>query len=203
MAFGYSDTVNHALAFAAKYYAPPEGRPTLGYLTHPAHAAVILSRYGCDDATIVAGILHPVLWVSRPTVQHELRHKIADKFGSVVITTLSDAWEPRWDQRGEARPYNVCKLEYLGQLGGAHARALDVCTASEIHLCGSLTTDLRRLGIEYLPTISQATGDQLLWWYRSLLETLDARTDWTHRGMLSELRLLAAELTRHLHPDNR
>lgn len=201
---GYSDPINHALAFAAKYYVPRSRKGTaLSYLTHPSHTGLILARYGCDEHTIIAGILHPVLAETRPDSQHLLRHKVADKFGSVVITVLSDACEPRHDGKGALRPWTVYKLEYLGQLARASNRALEVCTASEIHHCGSLIADVRRLGAEYLSSISLANSEQLLWWYRSLLETLESRPEWKGRRMVNELRLLAAELARQLRDGDR
>lgn len=201
---GYSDPINHALAFAAKYYTPRSRKGTaLSYLTHPSHNGLILARYGCDEPTIIAGILHPVIAEIQPESQHVLRHKIADKFGSVVITVLSDACEPRHDGRGHLRPWMVYKLEYLGQLAKAGSRALEVCAASEIHQCGSMLADVRRLGCEYLPSISLAAADQLLWWYRSLLETLESRAEWHGRPMVAELRLLAADLDRQLQDGDR
>ena len=56
---GYSDRINHALAFAAKHHDQQVRKGTrLPYLTHPANVAIILTRYGRDEATVVAGILH-------------------------------------------------------------------------------------------------------------------------------------------------
>src|ERR1051325_6248522 len=56
---GYSDRINHAFAFAAKYYGAvaPAGAG-MDYLAHPANVAVILAREDCDHITIVFGILH-------------------------------------------------------------------------------------------------------------------------------------------------
>ena len=199
MSHGYSDKINHALAFAAKYYVPRERRKVaLSYLTHPAHMGVILARYGCDEETIISGILLPVLSEAPGEAQHALRHKIADKFGSAVISTVTDGCEPRYDDLNHARPWHSVKLEFLGQLRRARNPGLDVCAASEIHLSGSLIADVRRLGPEYLPAVSTASGDEILWWYRSLIETLDARPDWSNRRMLQELRLHAADLARQL-----
>ena len=56
---GYSDRINHALAFAAKHHDQQVRKGTRHpYLTHPATVAIILTRYGQDEETIVAGILH-------------------------------------------------------------------------------------------------------------------------------------------------
>jgi hypothetical protein len=59
-------------------------------------------------------------------------------------------------------------------------------------------TALRRLGVEYLRTVSRAGSEQTIWWYRSLLEILTARSDWPRREMLAELRLMSSDMVRSL-----
>jgi hypothetical protein len=59
-------------------------------------------------------------------------------------------------------------------------------------------TALRRLGVEYLRTVSRAGSEQTIWWYRSMLEILASRPDWPQRDMLTELRLMSADLVRSL-----
>jgi len=49
---GYSDRINHALAFAAKHHDRQVRKGTrLPYITHAANVALILTRYGCDETT--------------------------------------------------------------------------------------------------------------------------------------------------------
>jgi (p)ppGpp synthase/HD superfamily hydrolase len=196
---GYSDRINHAFAFAAKYYGAvaPAGAG-MDYLAHPANVAIILARYGCEQVTIVAGILHHVLEEATPDRRSVLERKIADKFGPVALAIAKDALEPKYDPRGAERSWQACKQEYLGQLAAAEPRALDICAADELHACGSTITALRRLGVEYLRTLSRAGSAQTIWWYRSMLEILEARADWPRRDMLSELRLLSTDLVRSL-----
>jgi len=196
---GYSDRINHAFAFAAKYYnalAPADAG--MDFLAHPANVAIILARYGCEQLTIVAGILHHVLEESPPDRWPLLEHKISEKFGPVALAVAKDALEPKFDRRGGERPWQPCKQEYLTQLAIAEPRALDIIAADEIHACGSTMTALRRLGVEYLRTVSRASSEQTIWWYRSLIEVLAARPDWPRREMLSELRLLSADMVRSL-----
>jgi (p)ppGpp synthase/HD superfamily hydrolase len=196
---GYSDRINHAFAFAAKYHGAvaPAGAG-MDYLAHPANVAIILARYDCDQITIVAGILHHVLEDAAPTQRAALERKIADKFGPVVLAVAKDALEPRFDPRGTERAWQARKQEYLTQLSIAEPRALDICVADEIHACGSTMTALRRLGVEYLRAVSRASSEQTIWWYRSMLEILAARSDWPQREMISELRLMSADLVRSL-----
>jgi (p)ppGpp synthase/HD superfamily hydrolase len=195
---GYSDRINHAFAFAAKYYnaLAPVGAG-MDFVAHPANVAIILARYGCEQVTIVAGILHHVLEESAPDRWPVLEQKITDKFGSVALAVAKDALEPKYDWRGE-RSWQPCKQEYLTQLALAEPRALDIIVADELHACGSTMTALRRLGVEYLRTVSRAGSEQTIWWYRSLLEILSARSDWPRREMLGELRLMSADMVRSL-----
>jgi (p)ppGpp synthase/HD superfamily hydrolase len=196
---GYSDRINHAFAFAAKYHGAVAPAGTgMDYLAHPANVAIILARYDCDQITIVAGILHHVLEDAVPGQRAGLEKKIAEKFGPVVLAVAKDALEPRFDPRGTERAWQARKQEYLTQLSIAEPRALDICVADEIHACGSTMTALRRLGVEYLRAVSRAGSAQTIWWYRSMLEILTARSDWPQRDMITELRLMSADLVRSL-----
>jgi (p)ppGpp synthase/HD superfamily hydrolase len=177
---GYSDRINHAFAFAAKYYnvLAPAGAG-MDYFAHPANVAVILSRYGCEQVTIVAGILHHVLEESPPDRWPVLEHKISQKFGPVALAVAKDAIEPKFNRRGDERPWQTCKQEYLTQLAAAEPRALDIIVADD-------------------RTVSSAGSEQTIWWYRSMIEILAARPDWPRREMLSELRLMSADIVRSL-----
>src|SRR4026207_1468441 len=148
---GYPARINHAFAFAAKYYGAvaPAGAG-MDYLAHPANVAIVLARYGCEQVTVVAGILHHVLEEAAPGNRPLLERKIADKFGPVALAIAKDALEPKFDHRGAERAWQARKQEYLAQLAVAEPRALDICVADEIHACGSTMTALRRLGVEYL-----------------------------------------------------
>src|SRR3954449_11736701 len=196
---GYSDRINHAFAFAAKYYGAvaPAGAG-MDYLAHPANVAIILARYDCDQITIVAGVLPPVLGGVLPDPGPPLEKKISEKFGPVVLAVAKDALEPKFDRRGGERAWQARKQEYLAQLAIAEPRGLDICVAGETHAGGSTRTALRRLGVEYLRTLSRANSEQTIWWYRSMLEILTARSDWPQREMISELRLMSADLVRSL-----
>src|SRR5437773_11179941 len=88
---GYSDRINHALAFAAKHHDQQVRKGTkLPYLTHPANVAVILTRYGRDEHTIVAGILHDVVedCVRDGYTRAMLEQRVGDKFGADVLETV-------------------------------------------------------------------------------------------------------------------
>src|SRR5947199_6371683 len=100
---GYSDAINHAFAFAAKHHDQQVRKGTkLPYLTHPANVAVILTRYGQDDETVIAGILHDVVedCVRDGFTQSMLEQRIGDKFGGDVLETVLAVTYRRQDDEG-------------------------------------------------------------------------------------------------------
>jgi (p)ppGpp synthase/HD superfamily hydrolase len=144
---GYSDTINHALAFAAKHHDQQVRKGTrLPYLTHPANVAIILTRYGCDEITVVAGILHDVIedCVTKDYTRDMLEQRIATKFGAEVLETVLAVTHRKYDDDGEEFSPEEKKQDYLARLRGASIRALWVCAADKLHNANSILSDLKR-----------------------------------------------------------
>ena len=147
MKFGYSDRVNHAFAFAAKHHDQQVRKGTrLPYLTHPANVAVILTRYGCDEETVLAGILHDVIEdCVRATYSREmLERRISDKFGRDVVETVLMVSKRAYDDDGVSLSAEEQTADYLARLATASDRARWICAADNIHNAGSILADLRR-----------------------------------------------------------
>ncbi|HEU5153246.1 MAG TPA: HD domain-containing protein [Gemmatimonadales bacterium] len=196
---GYSDRISHAFAFAAKHLQPRMRRGSGAlHLTQPANVAVILARYGCDEITIISGILSHLVNEASYGMRPQLANKIAEKFGAMVSQVIDDVAEPRYDSRGRERNWEVCRMDYLANLSAAGPRALDICAANQIHLCGSTLTDIRRLGVEYLSAHAEAPAEQTLWWYGSVITALEAVPSGPRTGMLLELKGLLELLGREL-----
>jgi len=192
---GYSDRINHALAFAAKYYGTAAGpHRTLAYLAHPANIAIILARYDCEDLTVVAGILHRVLEEAAPRDRPTFEAKVLEKFGPVVLATAMEVLEPRHDALGRLRAWRTCKQEFLVRLADAEPRGLDICAADEIHNCGAAIRIVRRLGVEYLHADPEASPADTLWWFEAVTAHLAGRIEWRNRAMLEELEGMTREL---------
>jgi hypothetical protein len=192
---GYSDRVNHALAFAAKYHAvhaPMLGRLT--FIARPANVAIILARHGADEITLVAGVVHHALEIIPEGDRHPIERKISDKFGSAVLAVARDAAECCVDHDGAPVPWVHRKRAMLGRLRVMDPRALDICCADEIHACGFSIALAQRLGPEYLEAHDLGSGTHALGWYRDLIESLMRRVDWPSRGMCHELRFLLDRL---------
>lgn len=144
---GYSDRINHALAFAAKHHDQQVRKGTrLPYLTHPANVAIILTRYGRDDETVVSGVLHDVIedCVRESYTRAMLVQRIGDKFGHDVLDTVLSVTLRRVDDDGVELSHDDRHDDYIERLAGASDRARWVCAADKLHNASSILADLRR-----------------------------------------------------------
>jgi (p)ppGpp synthase/HD superfamily hydrolase len=173
---GYSDAINHAFAFAAKHHDRQVRKGTkLPYLTQPANVAVILSRYGCDENTVVAGILHDVVQDSlREGYSRELLdQRIGEKFGADVLASLLAIAQRKVDDDGVELSSDEAKTDYLDRLASAPQSALWVSAAEKLHNANSLLSDLRRT-VDPDSVWSRTNGGRavILKWYRDVLDRL-------------------------------
>ncbi len=144
---GYSDRINHAFAFAAKHHDQQVRKGTrLPYLTHPANVAVILTRYGCGEDTVVAGILHDVVadCVRDGWTRETLDDRIGTKFGNSMLDMLLSVTERRIDDDDVELSTDERKDDYLERLQLASEDALWVCAADKVHNANAILSDLRR-----------------------------------------------------------
>ena len=175
---GYSDRINHALAFAAKHHDRQVRKGTrLPYLTHPANVAIVLTRYGRDEDTIIAGILHDVIedCVRENYTRDMLGQRIGDKFGMNVLDTVLAVTQRSIDDSGTDLSSEERRDDYLERLEQASESARWVCAADKLHNAGTLVADLKR-------TIDPATiwgrfsagRDGTVRWYRRVFDRLRA-----------------------------
>jgi (p)ppGpp synthase/HD superfamily hydrolase len=144
---GYSDRINHALAFAAKHQDQQVRRGVRSpYSTQPANVALILTRYGRDDTTVMAAILSEVVsdFVRDGYTDEMLRQRIVDKFGADVLATALAVAERRHDDDGLELSSPERRQDLLARLASADERARWVAAANALHHTGTLLADLRR-----------------------------------------------------------
>lgn len=174
---GYSDRINHAFAFAAKHHDRQVRKGTkLPYLTHPANVAVILSRYGRDDDTIVAGILHDVVedCVRDGDTKETLEQRIGEKFGSRVLETVLGVTYRRVDDEDVELSSEDRKADYLERLGAASEASRWVCAADNVHDANSILWDLKRTADSNSVWSRLAGGRSAsVRWYRDVLDRLE------------------------------
>lgn len=197
---GYSDRINHALAFAAKHHDRQVRKGTrLPYLTHPANVAIILTRYGCSEETVVAGILHDVVedCVRDGYSREMLEQRIGDKFGDNVLGTLLCVAQRRTNDDGEELSSAERKSDYVERLVSADESARWVCAADKLHNANSLLSDLRRtVDPGSVWSRFNAGADATIQWYRDVYEQL--RDIGFEAPIMDELRSAVEALEEHV-----
>ena len=193
---GYSDRINHAFAFAAKHHDRQVRKGTaLPYLTHPANVAVILTRYGRDDDTVIAGILHDVIedCVREGWTQEMLEERIGEKFGENVLEAVLAVTHRRADEDGNEFDKDEKKADYLRRLKDASECARWVCAADKVHNGSSILADLRRtMDPDTVWNRFSVGREGTIRWYRSVYERL--REVGFDAPILDELRAVAEAL---------
>ena len=175
---GYSDRINHALAFAAKHHDQMVRKGLRApYRTQPANVALILTRYGCDETTVLAGILQDAVedCVRESGSGDPMLERVAEKFGRPVLEVVLAVSERREDDDGVELSSAERRHDMLARLAGADDRARWVRAADELHDAGTLLADLART--EYPETVwgRHAAGrEATIRWYRQVHDRLRA-----------------------------
>jgi len=129
---GYSDRINHALAFAAKHHDRQVRKGTrLPYITHPANVAIILTRYGCDDDT-------------ENYSRVMLEQRIADKFSVPVLDAVLAVTLRNLDDDGVELSADERRDDQLERLQSANELARWVAAADKLHNVNTILADLKR-----------------------------------------------------------
>ena len=144
---GYSDRINHALAFAAKHHDRQVHKGTRQpYGTHAANVAIILTRYDRDDETVIAGIIQDVVadCVNERYTSEMLDQRIGQKFGREVLDSVLSVTLHRADAEGVDLSHDERREALLGRLASADERARWVLAADALHAVGATLANLRR-----------------------------------------------------------
>lgn len=193
---GYSDRINHALAFAAKHLDTQVRKGLrMPYVTHAANVAVILTHYGCDESIVVSGVLHDVIEdsVRDGYTADDLTVRIGAKFGDDVLRTVLSVTRRRHDDAGVEMSKDDVKDDYLSRLADASEDARWVCAAHTLHNAGTILADLRRT-IEPMTVWSRggSTRDGTVQWYRAVHERLQVIG--FDAAIMQELGVMVSEL---------
>ncbi len=196
---GYSDRVNHALAFAAKHHDREVRKGARApYFTAPANVAVILTRYDCDEDTVVAGVLrHAVEDMLRDgTSEDGIHERLLDKFGPDAVHAALGVARRRFDDDGVDLSHEEQKRDTLARLATAPAAARWAFAAHELHDAATLLADLRRTS--FPDTVWQRVAEGPAGRIRWYGEAADRLTDTGFRaGIVDELRSIISDLSAH------
>jgi (p)ppGpp synthase/HD superfamily hydrolase len=175
---GYSDRINHALAFAAKHNDRQVLRGTRQpYRAHASTVAIILTRYDRDDDTVIAGILQDVVadCVSDRTSPETLEQRVGQKFGSHVLQSVLSITPRRVDESGVDFSHDERRDDLLERLQQADDRARWVVAAEALYVVGGKLADLRRtIDPDSVWSQTPLGREGTVQWYRAICERLKA-----------------------------
>ncbi len=196
---GYSDRINHALAYAAKHHDQEVRKGTRSpYFTQPANVAVILTAYDQEEDTVVAGVLHNVVldYSTAGAMSELLLARIAEKFGASVLETAHAITERRYDPEGAEMSVDERRRDLLRRLEYASDASRWVCAAEAVHDAGTLLADLHRT--EFPETVWNrfaAGRESTIGWYPRLHQGL--REVGFTVAIMDELGAMATALERY------
>ena len=144
---GYSDRINHAFAFAAKHHDREVRKGTrLPYLTHPSNVAIILTRYGQDEETVLSGILLNVVedYTRDGWTREEIADRLEEKFGADVLDTTIAIATRKFDDDGYEMDRDEQRADYLARLARSGQRSRWLAAADHVHNGSAIIADLGR-----------------------------------------------------------
>ncbi|HEY0970648.1 MAG TPA: GAF domain-containing protein [Gemmatimonadales bacterium] len=173
---GYSDRINHALAFAAKHHDRQVRKGLrLPYFTAPANVAIILTRYGLDDEVVIAGILHDLVedCVREGREGDGMLERVGYKFGEGVLGMLRSVTLRRHDDDGVELSAEERREDLLARLARTGERERWIIAADELHDCATLLADLARTDFPEVVWDRVGAGREgTIRWYRQLHDRL-------------------------------
>jgi len=174
---GYSDRINHALAFAAKHHDQHVRKGTRPpYVTRAANVAIILTRYGCDESTVVAGILHDVIEdsVQSGWTPAMLGARVGEKFGDDALASTLAAIRRRVDDEGNDLDRDERGADLLDRIGSVDEPAKWILAANHVHSGNATLADLRRT-VDADSVWSRLAGGRAatIAWYRDVCNGLE------------------------------
>ncbi len=161
---GYSQRYEDALVLAATVHHDQLRKQTdIPYSTHLFHVSLILIRYGFDEDTAIAGLLHDIV----EDQQYPLI-KIQEQFGTKVASIVAALTEKKRDESGNPRPWEVRKQEGMDLLAHASVDAVATKVADALHNVSTISANLQREGDSVWKRFSRGAA-QSIWYYHHLL----------------------------------
>jgi (p)ppGpp synthase/HD superfamily hydrolase len=179
------ETMLRAINVAARAHLHQNRKSeNLPFITHPFAVGLILSRAGCSEEVIAAGILHDTVEDTSMTledIRREFGERIAALVGSASEPDRSLSWEERKTHTVETVKKAVLEVKMV------------VC-ADKLHNVKTIADAMKEIGEQVWSRFKRGK-EQQEWYYRSLAESLSSETE--HRGyqmLLAEYRKAVDDL---------
>jgi (p)ppGpp synthase/HD superfamily hydrolase len=132
---GFSPGIERALRAACEAHADQRRKDgCTPYFLHPVHVALILARWGADDLTLQAAILHDVVEDCAEWTGDRLREEFGAPVADIVAEVTEDKSIESWAERKRLA------VEHVATMSEA---ALLVKAADKLHNMQSLADFLR------------------------------------------------------------
>jgi (p)ppGpp synthase/HD superfamily hydrolase len=161
-----SKLIKKALQIATKAHQGQKRKDGNPYISHPIAVALLLARFGFDENTIAAALLHDTLEDTALT-ESQLREEIGDQVTDTVKALTQDE-SLTWPER---------KLKYLNLLRTSSDNVKAICTADKIHNLTTFLTWFDQIGPKIWESFT-ASRQEYEWYYDKLLDTLNE--NWEH-----------------------
>lgn len=124
------DAVSLAVTVHSSMKRKADGLP---YIVHPMAVFGLLARWGADEDTCIAGLLHDVLEDVPEEDKDRYRREIEQTFGCTVLDIIEGVTE-----QDKSLPWKERKKLYLTHLKAASRESLLVSCADRVHNTASL-----------------------------------------------------------------
>ena len=165
--------IHKAIEFAAVRHMGQSRKGTnLPYIVHPMEVMHILTKNGCDDTVVAAGILHDTLEDTDTTYEELLRNfgkNVAD-----IVASQSEDKSKSWKERKQTTIHRLPRESFESRL---------VCCADKLSNLKSMLYDYARIGDELWARFN-ADKDSIRWYYAGIKDALAALQNYEMYGQL-------------------
>jgi hypothetical protein len=177
-----------AIAEATRLHAGQVRKGTeIPYIAHLLSVAALVIEDGGSENEAIAALLHDAVEDAGRAKTLEAIHKQFGDEVAMIVEACSDTDvtpKPPWRER---------KVAYLDHLRDPETpeSVLRVSLADKLHNARAILSDYRRLGDDLWSRFNTKSGDDQLWYYRSLAEIFESRIP---GALADELRRVTDEL---------
>jgi len=183
-----------ALGYAAELHAVQLRKGSrVPYVAHLLAVASLVLEDGGGETEAIAALLHDAVEdQGGPPTLAEIRRRFGDEVAAIVEACSDTDEDPK-------PPWRARKERYIGHLRSAPETVRRVSNADKLHNARSLVADYRAVG-EQLWERFNASRDETLWYYRSLI---DVFRETGGGAMTVELDRVVSELERLIRENGR
>jgi (p)ppGpp synthase/HD superfamily hydrolase len=170
--------LQQAIDYATKKHAGQMRKGTeIPYITHPLKVMEILSKNGCSNNVIIAGILHDTLEDTNATEE-----EIVSLFGNDVLAIVRSETEdktPSWKER---------KSHTIEHLKSAPLEVKLVCCADKLANLRDMSFDFSKIGDKLWERFKAPSGKaDIAWYYTEVKNALEDLNDFKMYSEYCEL----------------